>query len=776
MKTKIIIETIFILCFFSFIANAAVPISGRIIEESSKTPLEYANIILLSLPDSVYVNGMVSNETGVFKFDNVISGKYLLKISYIGLENNLISVDVSTMPVDLGDIPLKESNVLKEVVVTSKIPPFQSGVNGGIVANVSTTLLSSVGTANDVLQRIPGIISDNGKITVFGKGAPIVYINNRKVQDNQELERLESSEISTVELITNPGAKYDAEGRAVLLIKTKTKISGFSAQVTERIQQGNYLGDNENVSISYTKDKLNLFASYYRNYYKRNITENHYFTLNNPDSIWQYNTFSPDYWYSNNPQQVNAGFDFSINDKHAIGGQYQYYNNDYKDAMPINTITYLNGMQHKTSQSQSHSTENIYRHLINAFYNGDFSEHFSMRFDFDYLKNHDDKQQYLEETINSLEKDTVEVFNKTNYDLYAGKLTNSYKSNIGLIEFGGEYNYISGNGFVRSNGYTDNSEFTNTEQKAAGFVSYSHTFGNINVSAGLRYEFTKEQYTQDSTKTVIIDRKYSDLYPNVSISKKIKNVDLSLVFNKRTQRPSFSQLNGNVIYVNRFVFQKGNPYLNKSNIYEVNLQATLKPFYFNAGYYYYKNPVLLYFEEQGNDANILLTTANLQKIQELNATLNFNHKIAFWQPNYTAEIAKPFFSAMYNDKETTYNKINYFFNAYNDFTLPGGFVLSCNFRYQSDRQDAFIESKSYQSFDAGVRKSFFNNALRLNLMVYDIFNWVKVDNYQQINNINWTVHKKRETRYATLSITYLFNNYKKKYRGQSAAQDDINRF
>lgn len=107
---------------------------------------------------------------------------------------------------------MNESNVLSEVVITSKIPPFQSGINGGIVANVSTTLLSTVGTAKDVLQRMPGITTDN-KLTVFGKGTPIVYINSRKVQDMLELERLESSEISTVELITNPSAKYDAEGR-----------------------------------------------------------------------------------------------------------------------------------------------------------------------------------------------------------------------------------------------------------------------------------------------------------------------------------------------------------------------------------------------------------------------------------------------------------------------------------------------------------------------------------------------------------------------------------
>jgi hypothetical protein len=103
-------------------------------------------------------------------------------------------------------------------------------------------------------------------------------------------------------------------------------------------------------------------------------------------------------------------------------------------------------------------------------------------------------------------------------------------------------------------------------------------------------------------------------------------------------------------------------------------------------------------------------------------------------------------------------------------------VLSCNFRYQSDKQEAFFELESYRRLDAGLRKSFLNNTLRMNLMVYDIFDWAKQKRHMQINNFYWTSEQIRETRYATLSVSYLFNNYKKKYRGGSAAGDDINRF
>ncbi|MDR1527300.1 MAG: outer membrane beta-barrel protein [Dysgonamonadaceae bacterium] len=776
MNVKIIFGIVVLFTIFTFTANAAAPVSGKILEESTGHSLEYANILLLSLPDSSFVTGATSSEDGQFRFDNVSSGKYLLKISYIGLENQLLPVDVSTKPVDLGDIVLKESNTLREVVVTSKIPPFQSGINGGIVANVSTTLLSTVGTATDVLQRMPGILANNNQITVFGKGAPLMYINNRKVQDLSELERLESSEISTVELITNPGAKYDAEGRAVLLIKTKTRVNGFSIQATERIRIGKYLGDNENISIAYTKEPLNLFATYYHNYTKQEADENHRFLLKNTNDLWQHDVFIPNYRYSRSTQQASAGLDYSLNDKHAIGGQYQFDTQKNENINTISSLTHLNNVKYDESHVQSFLKATPNRHLMNAFYSGKLNDKFSLRVDFDYLKNHEYREQRSDETA-TLESRTVNTFSQTDYDLYAGKWTNSYQSNAGLIEFGGEYNYIAGNGFTHNpEGYTDNNEFTNKEQKAAGFVGYSHRLNDINVSVGLRYEFTSEQFT-DSTGTIIINQRYSDWYPNLSVSKKIKNMDLSLALNKRTQRPRFSELNGNTLYVNRFLFQKGNPYLKKANIYDLNLQATMNPFYLNIGYIYEQNPIVPFFQEQEkNKSAILSTYDNFPNYQELNATLNFNYKMRFWQPNYTAAISQPFFSANYDGQKVSYNRPYCFFVAYNDFTLPLSFVLSCNFRYSSKARQYYIEGEERKQFDLGLRKSFFNNALRANLTVYDIFNWTREQAHIQFNNLRWDTDKKFETRYATLSITWMFNNYKKKYRGGSAAQDDINRF
>jgi hypothetical protein len=604
-----------------------------------------------------------------------------------------------------------------------------------------------------------------------------VYINNRKVHDMSEMERLESSEISTVELITNPGAKYDAEGHAVLLIKTKTKINGFSTQATERLRHGKYWGDNENISLSYTHERLNVFATLVHNYEKQSSSEDHNLTLKNEDDVWRHKTFLPDNIDSDDREQISAGIDYSLSDKHTFGGQYQYYTLNQKRNFQNRTTTHLNNMPFEISDAHTAAKDNNYQHLVNTFYNGDFSKRFSLHFDFDYLKNHGYSEQTSAETINASDTQQVDIFNQTDYDLWAGKLTNSWASGVGIIEFGGEYNYIAGNGYVHSSGYTDNSEFSNTEQKAAAFISYEQKISALNLAVGLRYEYTQEQFTEGADNKPFIERSYSDWYPNISLSTAVKGVDLNLSFNKRTKRPSFSQLNGNVVYVNRFMFQKGNPYLNKANFYDISFQTIRKPIYLQISYEYQETPIVNAFRMQNNDKSTVLSTYdNFPKYSQLSAILNFNHKITFWQPNYTIGYIMPYFKAIYDSKEVAFNRPYGLFTAYNDFTLPFGFVLSCNFRYRTDAMQYYMESKNTQKVDLGLRKSLLNNSLRLNITVYDIFDWTREQATIKYDYVTWKIDRKYETRYATLSVSYLFNNYKKKYRGGSAAGDDINRF
>ncbi|MDR1332330.1 MAG: outer membrane beta-barrel protein [Tannerella sp.] len=761
---------------FAFGAKAVVPVFGKVVEAATEAPLEYANLLLLSLPDSAFISGAVSGEDGSFRFPGIDGGRYVLKASFIGFETGAVSFDVSGLPVDLGMIQMKTSNELTEVVVTAGMAPFSAGLNGGVVAHVATTLLSTVGSANDVLQRMPGVTALDGRITVFGKGAPIVYINNRKVYDHQELERLESSEISTIELLTSPGARYDAEGRAVLLIRTKQRLDGLALSLTERLSYASRLRDYESVNLSYTKNNLNLFASYTHSYQKRKTNESDETILDAPGGLWRHDSHLPT-TSSSTLHQLSTGFDLSLNDKHAVGGQYRYMSSSAGVHSPSHTSTSLDGRPYDELASLLDMEVKPDQHLVNAFYKGEFGEKYTVEADVDYLKNHDFSHQKTAETSN-MESRTVNTYSQSDYNLYAGKLINTFKTAaFGQLEFGGEYSHIAGDGFLTNpEGYTRNNLFTTAETKAAGFLSYAHSVNDFKFTVGLRYEFAKSRATSDSVHRVIIDRTYHYIYPNLSISKRIRDVQLSLAFNSRAKRPGFSDLSGNVAYVNRFLFQTGNPYLTQTNIYDVNLQATYRMFHLNTGFTYEKDPIAYDFSGDETPGAILITSLNYPKHKEIYAMLNLNHTVGFWQPNYTVSVTKPYMSVSYNGVEKHYSRAGFSLEAYNDFRLPRAFVFSLNFEYSSNAFYYLAESKAYKYMDIGLRKSMFDKRLTLNMELRDVFNWLETASSTKVNNVEFNQHIKRETRYAMLTVTYQFNNYSRKYRGGSAAQNDMNRF
>lgn len=776
MKTNILkslFVTVFAFCSSICAFSQNCVLQGTVKDESF-LPVEFANIVILTESDSSFVAGCVTTDTGSFSIHSLKEGNYILKTSFITFQDVYKNIRISNSNSDIGVIYLKsQERELKEVVVTSRRPPFKVK-QGSLLADISNTQLSTLGTATDVIQRIPGVVAGDDNISVFGKGTPIVYIDNRIVKDFTELNILQSADIATIELITNPGAKYDASGRALILVKTKKKKSGFSTQVSKKFIVGNYFGGDENINISLTKNNFSFFASYNHMYQKRKTKEEDTY-LARFDTIWNHKINTP-YVSSVTRNQFSTGFDWSINEKHSIGLQYQTFFFSSKNRINMEGKTFSNEEIYDKISSLSDIREKPYRHLINTFYIGKLSKTTSLQFIFDYLKNHTERDQLTHETSILKPSREVNVTNQSNFHLYATKLILTQKLGPGTLDFGGEYNKITGDGYLINNkGYIRNNIYTNEEQKFAGFIDYHNSWNGFEFNTGLRYEYSEEKATEDSIKLIKTNRTYSAIYPALSISKKIDKTHLNLSFNKKIQRPSFTQLNGNVVYVNRFMMQKGNPYLKKTDIYDLNIVATYNKMYFNIGYLYQKDPISFYSEKDSFQNVIYTTVSNYPKYQEINLTVNYNSKIGWWQPNLTLRVRKPFFSILTENEKSRYNDPDLSIQAYNDFALGSDFILSLNVTYQTDYSYYLIKLANYKKIDIGLRKSFLDKRLRLNMEVRDIFNWVHDKNQIEVNQIRMNQARKNETRFVILTVSYLFNNYKKKYRGSSAAKDDINR-
>ena len=229
---------------------------GRIIDESGNAA-EYANITLLSPIDSTIVGHGVSNENGSFVIP-CNSRKVLARITYVGYKT--ISRIYSNP--EMGIIKLQpETMIIKGVVVKGERPQYKMSP-GGVEVAVEHTLLSKMANTFDVLNLLPRVSVDGQKISVFGKGTPIVYINNKRVNDNNEIVNITPDNIKSISVITSPGAEYDAEVESVIRIRTKQRYAnGFSLRADAFGKYNKWMSDYELVSARYQTRKFEIANS-----------------------------------------------------------------------------------------------------------------------------------------------------------------------------------------------------------------------------------------------------------------------------------------------------------------------------------------------------------------------------------------------------------------------------------------------------------------------------------------------------------------------------------
>lgn len=232
-------------------------VSGRLVDEESR-PMAFANVVILSPEDSSYVAGTVSREDGTFSLNNSSGQEPLLRVSSVGY----VTIYKRCSGGDMGVIGMRtDENVLGEVVVKSQLPVTRLG-DEGLITNVEGSVLSRMGTANDVLARIPGLQRKKDGFEVFGKGTPLIYINGRKLRDKEELAQLSSEDIKSVEVIHNPGARYDASVGAVVRIRTvKRQGDGFGFRLSGDYNQSENTDLNGQADVNYRHGGLDVLSS-----------------------------------------------------------------------------------------------------------------------------------------------------------------------------------------------------------------------------------------------------------------------------------------------------------------------------------------------------------------------------------------------------------------------------------------------------------------------------------------------------------------------------------
>lgn len=758
-KTIVTIILCVVVSAYNLVAQT---ITGKVVDEFD-APLAYTNVILQA-SDSTYLEGTVTDTTGRF----VIPGRadaVRVQVSFIGYKPEYRSLD------NLEIIKLTpDTEVLGKAVVKATLPKTE--IKGdAFVTKIENSVLSQAGSASDVLTKLPGVTMKDDVFEVFGKGTPLIFINGRQVRDNTELEQLNSTDIKAVEVVQNPGARYDASVRSVIRIQTiKKQGDGFSFDLRSTTYQCENTDLIETVNMNYRYKGFDIFGTvnYTRNdwFQKSNIIE----TLQGKQllKVDQYAVFTG---LSNN-LSTTLGLNYQFNENHSIGVRYRP---DHlisgKSGNHVLADVTLDGVMDDISETKAEGyTEPKTDHQVNFYYNGNVGK-LNIDFNADILNGKYSEIKRFDE-FSEMQEDRV--LNTSNYitnQLYASKLIFSYPIAKGSLSAGTEYSHTyRTDDYLNPEGYVASSNTTIKEDNVNVFMDFSYPFSFGSLSAGLRYEHLDFNYYQDDVLKTDQSRVYDNVYPNISFDAYTGDFQFMLSYAVSTQRPTYHQLRNSVIYLNKYSVDMGNPYLQPEIIQDLSFMTIWKYIQLGASYQHTRNAILQPgFPMDGNENMIMTKTVNLEKgFPTMVAFVSANPIISFWSPNVGLSIEKQWLTIEYDLYTIECNKPVVQFEFGNTFSFGKGYTLSADYTFVSAGhwRDFSVVTDAH-NFDIALRKSFLNDALTVELRGHDLF-LAKEDINMQTQVYSIFQDYRRDRRKASLTIRYRFNSTRSKYKGTGA--------
>lgn len=760
------------ICFFMFFLSGEISVAqtvtGKVVDENGY-PLSFANVVLISLPDSSFVQGTVTDEHGAFRIIAEVNKNKIVQISYLGYETVFKECAVA----DLGELILLPSALsLKETIITAS-RSIHRLKNGNLVTDIANSPLSKEHSSIDMLKKIPGMTIIQGHLEVFGAGQPVVYINNRKVNNKEEIAMLDPKNIKEVELITNPGAKYDAEGKAVLKITTLNREDGWNARLGVSAIQSRRFSDTETANLIYKKKGFTLSSSYSFSDYRGRSKQEFENELQHEENVWEYNnTLNTNSGTQQHDYQVSL--DYSVNQNHALGLQYTGVSSKADseadgwqkvDMKPKDLIDIVSDSRYEVTATMNHA---------NLFYLGHFNKNWSVELNADYVSNNNEQEQNVYETSDKKER-RVNIFTNTDNKLYAAKLELGYVvGSIGSLTLGGEFSWVKVDGNLRNpDEVVADTKFNNHENKQAGYFMYDGVLGKFSLNAGVRYETVRSEMNDLLDRENSIHRTYRDWFPNASVSANLGQTRTSLSYSVRTTRPVFSCLNSNVYYDNQFSIQLGNPQLTSQQSHNVQAMFNYKFLNLRFVYNYVKDYIGSVLSSDG--AVIINSWKNYARMQMFRANLNLTYTLGPWNTTLSGGVSLPSFKIDYMEKNYNNDTPQFYIQSNNYVTLPGGYVFMLDYMYNNGGSIGIYKYKPYHSLNLGIRQSFFEDRLDVSLNANDLFHSMIYKYDSRIGNIRFYQKEDQDERYFSLSFIYRFNKVKAKYRGVGAANEDIER-
>lgn len=794
------------LSLFSLIAFAKQ--GGKVdvtIGDEQQKPLEGIFVELMAAKDSAMVQYTVSGADGNAEFVNIKQGDYRVYISQTGYTNYfspVFAIDNQHLTLVLSPITLQAKS-LKEVTVAVKVPAIQHYADKTVV-NVQNSPLNSVGSAFDVIQRSPGVMVDqNDNISMQGKPNVSVMIDGRITpMSGSELANLLKSmsaeSVDKIEFITNPSAKYDAEGSAgiINIILKKDKRMGANATVNAGYSQGIYPKSNDGFGFNKRTKKLNIFGSY--NYsYVGNVNAINFDTKFYNGSQFMSSTKQTEYLKT--PRTSNSGrlgTDFFASDKTTVGFIADASVNKFVPEGSTTTYEYDSlGNEQAYNITNSKSPSNTYNYDLNLnmkhrfdsagrelLVNADYAIFNTFNYE-NITTNYYDTYGNAAGASNlygSLPSALTIYSLKTDYDGKLGKK--------GTLEAGAKSSYVSNNNDVHiydgisSSAPVDTGQsnhFVYTENINAAYITYNRDIRKANIQLGVRAEQTIANGNQLTTGQTFL-RNFIQLFPNLSVNDSLSaNNQIGLSVSRRIDRPTYSQLNPFSLYINSTFYLNGNPYLLPQDAYQVQLSDALKQkYFFTLGYTRTQHPITTEIEPYEGRPNIVKQTEeNLDYNDNYALNISVSTQITnWWTTTSSLDAYVSHYSANIASTTLSTNKFLWDVNTDNNITLFKKINLDINSYYFSGLDWGYTYLDPQWVLSAGLQFKVFKKKGVIKVNANDIF-WTQWTNgATNFNGFTESVFVRRDTRAIGIAFTYHFGgSAQSSLRSKGGAEEEKQR-
>jgi len=780
-----------LLAFIVFIPNRVFSqnqVRGQIVDKENQ-PVSFANVVLLNAKDSVSViKGMISEDDGSFLFEEIENRPYVLKISFLGFADYIKRFEVEGNT-NLGKIELQEtSNSLDEVTVKARKPKIERKIDR-ISFNVENSVISSLNTY-EILKRTPGVIVSQGELLVKNRPAT-VYINDRKVYlSTAELEQLLSGlsgeNVKSVEVITTPPARYEAEGSGAILniVMSKNPSIGYKGSVNASNTVAVLPKYSLGTSQYYKTNNLNAFASYNfnaNNIYKNDESNVTYFEPDGSENSTWLGDFERD--TKNYAHSLNTILDFTLSEKSSLSlsANLNFTPKNDSDLRGQTDIYSASGRLDSLFTTDSRLENEAKNMLFNADFSTSLGENGAkLSAQVNYIRYDKDQDQDLNTTYfygngDEIRNNIIMTRAMQNSDIYTGQV--DITTNMGSlpVETGIKYAGITSNSaldFYNNTFALQVDELSDAldydENIYAAYFSTSKELGKWSLKAGLRGEYTDISGIS-AQNGLVNDQDYFQLFPTFYAMRSLgEESSISLEYNRRIERPRFQSLNPFQYYINENNVKEGNPALVPGIANKVLFNYSYKGALFFDLYWdrVDHSPSVLSFQD--NQKQLLRTVNdNLDYTQQFSLDITYANFVTNWYYLYG------YLSGFYMENQIyaresaaetyTIDTFSAFLNVGNYFYFGGDGTFSGNVNTYF-LPNILAGSYKYENpqfgLDLGLRKTFMNNKISVSINAEDILRTMNIPMQSQYLNQDNGFYAISETRRITFGVRYNFGNFR----------------